>query len=124
MYTTAEHEEFPKLAIIVEPTVTFENFSSASAEYAENSTNKDAIQSPFDCSAAEITSKSLPKENWTSIGSVKSEFGVDAAKRGRPKATAFTTRDDLEIEKHDTLPQAGRENDLEMVSPPLVTTVT
>jgi len=33
-------------------------------------------------------------------------------------------RDDMEIEKHDRLPRAGRENDLEMVSPTLVATVT
>ena len=51
-------------------------------------------------------------------------MGIDEAKRRRPKATALIKRDDLEIEKHDRLPQAGRENDLEMVSPTLVTTVT
>jgi hypothetical protein len=54
----------------------------------------------------------------------KSELGIDEAKRRRTKATALMKRDDMEIEKHDRLPRAGRENDLEMVSPTLVATVT
>jgi hypothetical protein len=47
MYTMAEHEAFPMLANIVEPTVTFENLPSPATKYAEYSTDKEATQLPI-----------------------------------------------------------------------------